>query len=413
MRQVGHTRVLGFVSLQSSVAVLVTAIALGAVPAVLGDVFHLRSGGSVSGQVLRSDADHYEIRTAIGDVRLPTEDVDWVEVAPSPFDDYELRRQQTPDTPAGQYELAAWCAEQELTVRCGEHLKRALELAPDYEPVRQALVDARTVVEARTPAAAQQAADEEAERLTRAIRGQWFRRIRTIQESYLRDLREERAKEGRDRILAIRDPLAVGPLAEVLTGGPVSDRRLLVQVLTAFRTDEATMTLALLALVDPDSDIRREAVGEVTTRGDARVVTRYREALQTGNDLLIKRAAYGLGVLGAKEAVPNLIDLLLVDRTMMTEVPVRAYFELWGPLWNNQPRATVNAMGSTRVFPGRSWDGRVWYVSEHIINAWMERPVTVYRTEVLEALRTLTGQDYGFDQAQWRAWNVRNSGQTP
>jgi hypothetical protein len=32
------------------------------------------------------------------------------------------------------------------------------------------------------------------------------------------------------------------------------------------------------------------------------------------------------------------------------------------------------------------------------------RDVTVFRTEVLEALRTITGQDFGFEHAAWRRW---------
>jgi hypothetical protein len=32
------------------------------------------------------------------------------------------------------------------------------------------------------------------------------------------------------------------------------------------------------------------------------------------------------------------------------------------------------------------------------------RWVTVFRTDVLEALRRITGQNFGFEQDQWREW---------
>jgi len=39
-----------------------------------------------------------------------------------------------------------------------------------------------------------------------------------------------------------------------------------------------------------------------------------------------------------------------------------------------------------------------------IENKWERRDVVVYRTEVLEALRQITGQQYGFDAAEWLRW---------
>ncbi len=38
------------------------------------------------------------------------------------------------------------------------------------------------------------------------------------------------------------------------------------------------------------------------------------------------------------------------------------------------------------------------------------RWVTVYRTEVLEALRRLTGQDFGFEREPWQRWYEARKG---
>jgi hypothetical protein len=37
-------------------------------------------------------------------------------------------------------------------------------------------------------------------------------------------------------------------------------------------------------------------------------------------------------------------------------------------------------------------------------NDWQYQRVTVYRTELLEALRRITGQDFGFDRDDWLRW---------
>jgi hypothetical protein len=43
-------------------------------------------------------------------------------------------------------------------------------------------------------------------------------------------------------------------------------------------------------------------------------------------------------------------------------------------------------------------------VSLGVSSTIQERDVTVYRSEVLDALRLITGEDFGFDEAAWRRW---------
>ena len=50
--------------------------------------------------------------------------------------------------------------------------------------------------------------------------------------------------------------------------------------------------------------------------------------------------------------------------------------------------------------PGR---GR-WYIADQVINEWRYRMVTVFRTEVLEALRRMSGENFGFDRGEWQNW---------
>ena len=87
-------------------------------------------------------------------------------------------------------------------------------------------------------------------------------------------------------------------------------RGLLVEALAGFPQDEATMNLAILALVDPADEVRRQAVNELVRRADPRTIAEYRKALHTPSEALIQRAAYALGELRASAAVEEAPDTL-------------------------------------------------------------------------------------------------------
>src|SRR5262249_32362648 len=90
--------------------------------------------------------------------------------------------------------------------------------------------------------------------------------------------------------------------------------------------DEATMNLAVLALVDGNEAIRSRCLGQLFRRGDARVSAQFRKALESDNDELLRRAAVGLGTFKDAVSVPDLIEELTARRVKLVEVPVRTYF---------------------------------------------------------------------------------------
>jgi hypothetical protein len=392
-------------------ASLILFLAAGPAPA---DVFHLRSGATLDGQLVEQDQEQYTIRTAVAVVRVPVSAVERIEKAPSPFDEYNLRVARAADTPEDQTALAAWCEEQGLRAERRRHLLRAIELNADYAPARRALgyvrvgelwVDGRQVVARGKNAVPAEDADQPSdEELARAIQIQWRQRIRAIRQSMLDSRVERLAREGRARILEIRDPLAILPLTETLSRGNAECRLLLVEALSAFPEDEATMNLAVIGLVDPEREVRGQAVAELSRRKDPRVVAQYRQALRTGNDAVLARAASGLGHMQAAEAIPELIDALTARRTKWVEVPVQRYFTYWPQVFT---ATTVAEIGLGREVIHRPRIG----VCHACIglgceaeNTWQFRPVTVYRTEVLEALKRITGQNFGFEHDQWHRW---------
>lgn len=406
------------VSKQAWGAALAAFILAGMALPARADILHLKSGGSVEGTIVERDERSYKVRTLVGTVTVPAEAVVRIEERASVLDEYVQRREQVADTPAAQVELAAWCEERGLKSAWRTHLKRALELDADYEPARKALgfvrvggmwVEGRSVAE-RTESTADpkeppetDAADQDGQKVMAAIQSQWNVRIRAIRTNKLESGVDRLVEEGRARIVEIGDPLAILPLVRLLGDGNWACREALVSVLSHFPQDEATMHLAILALVDPSEGIRRQALAELKRRGDPRVVPQFRRALATDNDELIKRAAIGLGALEATAAVPDLIDLLTARRDKMVEVSTRTYFADYVVTFDtptvialgnvahirHRPVLGLPALGTGLVFVNRDYQ---------------LRSVTVFRTEVMEALKQITGQNFGFDAGAWRRW---------
>ncbi|QOJ13963.1 MAG: HEAT repeat domain-containing protein [Planctomycetia bacterium] len=378
------------------------------------DVLHLATGGTVEGEIVSKDDQNYVVRTTAGTITLPADAVTRIEVAPSPFQEYELRLADTADTAEGQFALAEWCQERGLSTERRKHLHRAVELDADFAAARGALghvrvgefwVDARTTVRrdrsARPEEEPRAEGDRNDERVVGAIQSNWMRRIRTVRTQQLESQLEKMRAAGRTAILEIRDPLAILPMTRVLSGGSRSTRELLVEALGSFTEDEATMNLAALVLVDGDRGVRERAVSRLKSRDDPRIAPQMRRALRSDNDELIRRAAYVLGEIADTSAVPELIDALKVRRWKMVEVPVRGYFGEWQQVFSGQTITTIS--GQVRV----AHNPQIGVFDAGFVTIQSElqrREVTVYRTEVLEALKLLTGENFGFEIPAWKRW---------
>jgi len=389
-----------------------------AVLAAKGDILHLTSGGSVEGTIVEQDAQTYKVRTIVGTVTLPADAVDHIEKKPSILDEYVKLREAAADTPAAQVELAKWCEEHGLKAAWRTHLKRAIELDPDCEAARVALgfvrvagmwVDGRTVaersenVQEKKKPGDRDSVESDDEKVVAAIQAQWTVQIRAIKRNLLEASVDRLQQRGRERIVAIRDPLAILPLARLLSNGNWACRDALVEVLSRFPQDEATMNLAVLALVDHDESIRKRALAELQRRNDPRVIPQFRQALASDNDPLIRRAAFGLKVLEAMSAVPDLIDVLKAQRRKLVEVSTRSYFYDFPAVFDSPTVVTLGELSQIRHRPMLGIESiGLGHVS--VQREYQMRDVTVYRTEVREALRKITGADFGFDEAAWRRW---------
>ncbi len=407
--------------------VLLLAVAGLAAPRACADIFHLSAGSTIEGDLLGQEEGCYRIRTLAGVVSIPQSAVQKIVPSTTPFAEYETRRAAA-QSADDHVRLAAWCGEQGMNPERRTHFERAIELDADNETARRALgyvriggnwvdgrVRTRRSAAPPTTAPAGEAAPAEARRGARergardpagdgevadAIQRQWFLRIRAIRKSYVEAPSERSRQEGAARIRDIHDPLAILPLAQVLGEGNLLCREVLVEALSRFAQDEATLNLAVLALVDPDALLRRKALTELVRRQDPRIAPQFRKALLSDNEAVTRRAAVGLAALGAKDAVPDLIEVLTIEQRKWVEVPVPAVLGGFQEAFN---RPTVlNLAGASNVShtPAIGVGSPTMAVeSESRLQL-----VTVYRTEVLEALKTITGKNFGFDRQDWVLW---------
>lgn len=397
--------------LQNSCVLAMLGIALLAATAC-ADVFHLKSGGRLEGELLDSSDGRYRIRTTLGIVTVEAGAVERVEKAATPFPEYEKRREAVVDSAADHLKLARWCEEQELFRERGMHLRRALELEPDNPEVRAALgyvrvgemwVSGRSLpAEKPEKDAAEAEEEQDPEKLVRQIQGDWRRRLSAIRRTLLESSLDRQVEKGVQLVREIRDPLAIAPLAQELGEGAELSRLLLVEALSSFSEDAATINLTALAIVDPSEEVRQRAIAELVRRSDTRVTAVFREALQNDDDVIVLRAAEALGVLRAKEAVPELISALKVRKNKLVEVPVNRYFGQLSMVFRGG-RTNVGSIELPVV-------SEVALPNPAAMIATQRRMmrVTVFRTEVREALHKITGEDFGFDGAAWMRWYEEN-----
>lgn len=391
-----------------------------------GDVVQLKSGGRVEGEIVTSDGEKYIIRTTVGVVTLPATAVESIEKSESPFQEYDRRRSACGDSAAEHTELAQWCEDRGLAQERRAHLTRAIELDGDYDLARRELgfvrvgimwVDGRATRNAqRKDKSASSESDNgngkqfapdsnerDNDKVVAAVQSHWMRRFRAIRSNFLDSAQDHVARRGRGQVLDIRDPLAILPMSRILGGGNRYARGVLVEALAGFSEDEATLNLAVIALLDGEDSIRKQALSELVRRNDARVAAQFRKALASDNDEILRRAAVGLGQLRDEAAVAELIPELTARRWRPVEVPVRQYLNGLTTTFTQPTRVAISSAASISHAP------QIGAVDlEGPLNVSTEvrwQNVTVYRTEVLEALKQITGENFGFDAAAWQRWN--------
>jgi len=310
------------------------------------------------------------------------------------------------DSAAAHVELARWCEEQGLADRAIVHWQEALFRDPSSAEAKRALgLDSPVAARAAEPTLAP---PQDSTFLDR--RRAYADQIREIAWRYLVPTKEEAWAEGRNRILAMTDPAAVEPLARILSTGPVEHRLLAAEALAGIPGDEARLALIRMILTENSQSVFLAAIGRLRSRADSGRVEPLLRALE-GPPQARRRAAYALGELRAESAIPALVAHLRAPetRTVTTTERVEPMGMFSGTIIpyvaGVRPIVTDNAV---------AFDPIIGYIGSGVSVGSTAGPqeVTVEKTKiqlveqpaVLEALKKITGRDFGYNLFQWRQW---------
>lgn len=376
-------------------------LTLGLAVDVRGEVFVLKDGGKVVGELLNPDQSPREtfvVKTSTGgEITLRREQVEQV-LRPRPEErEYERLRPTYPDTAEGQWALAQWCLAAKLSSQRRTHLERVIELDPQHAEARRALGYSLRNGEWMTQEDVmtrqgyrrykgqwmneQEIQLAERERQQDLAQKDWFRKI-----SQWRDwLGTERHDAGFQNLNAINDPAAVKALAMALDEDPrASARRVYIDILGRIGGPAALESLAVAAVQDPVVEVRLSCLDALKPTHDPAVVTYFVRQLRHKKNEYVRRAAVGLAAMGDPSAIKPLIEALVTEHKYLIK----------GSGGSGSISASFGSGGS-----GLSMGGGPKYRKELHRNQ-----------ECLDALVLLTGgANFQFDLGAWKTWyNAQN-----
>jgi len=313
------------------------------------------------------------------------------------------------DSAAAHVELAKWCEQQGLADRALVHWQEALFRDPTSAEAKHALgLDSPVAAKAAEPTLAPPQDPAFFER-QRAYTDQ----IRQIAWRYLVPTNEQAWAEGRNRILSMTDPAAVEPLSRILSTGPVEHRLLEAEALAGIPGDEARQALVRMILTEESKSAFLAAIERLRSRADGDRVGPLLAALDAPTEAR-RRAAYALGELRAESAIPALIAHLRAPeaRTVTVTERVEPMGMFSGTIIPYVADVHPIVSGNAVAF-----DPVIGYIGSGVGIGSTAGPqeVTVEKTKiklveqpaVLEALKKITGQDFGYNLFQWRQWQYQ------
>lgn len=404
--------------------------------AARADLVTLADGGFVRGEVtepafgIAPDGPTVRVVTPEGiAVTLDADEVTGI-VRRDPLLEELARRAAAAGTDAGsQWELAEFARVNRLDEGRERHLRAVLAADPGHRDARIALgyvleggvwmtraeaMTARGLVEHDgryvTPQEKELLKLSDAEREARRY---WFGKVR-LWSKWAASGDPVRAAEGADRLAAIDDPAAIPAVMNFLGESEAAAVRLAaIDVLAGIPGDAATGRLVAYSLRDGAKRVRDAARREITgSRFDA-ARRMFRGALTDNDNLVVRRAAMGLELVGGREAIPDLIAALVTDHVLAVEVPDQGEFGVGGTrLGTGNGGRLVPRSVEGAYLTGQLPDGFV-VIDPFAPPVLRTRTVKVGRTfrnrEVLEALVKISeddslGRRFGYDESAWTAW---------
>lgn len=372
-----------------------SAVLIGWACAAPADVVQLAWGGKLHGRVIPTE-DRNTVTVELaggGQVTLARRQVAQVIPQSPAQEDYARRAPATPDTVRAQWALAQWCREAGLAPEAQTHLKRVVELDPEHAEARallgfrrvgdqwfdrEGLMAARGLVRYKGDFRSQQ----EIELLERKERGElaraeWKNNL-TRWRRQLNDRDPGRAEEAMRQFQTLKDPAAGPALAALLLDEKSLEVRMLLIAAAGRVGSHATLeALAVLFMREEHGETRYACLEQLAKTPSGSLAAPFVRSLKSNDNSQVNRAAEALELLGSTSAVSPLIDALVTEHKRTVGK------QSGGDTYSFNPTSGGFAFGG---------DG------PKVEKLLLRNP------GVLSALAKLTGENFGYDQAAWRAW---------
>lgn len=409
---------------------LLAAILIGIVGAnVRADIVYLSNGGLLRGEIVSNgdEADPLKMTLLSGAViELPVSLVTRHEQRPLKIEEYEVRAETLDDTLEAHWNLAEWCRENNLTEQREVHLEIVLALDPEHRQAHYGLKhtfyrgqwltrdeyeqlrrdDGFVMYDGKWVKAEELANVQASDAQTKAER-EWYAKVR-VWLKWATGNHVQRAADGLNNLRGIRNPEALPALVQFLGKSSRPDvRRVFIETASKIDGPGSVVPLATLAVREDVRELRELALSSIEEAFYEQAQGIVLAGLRDRNNVIVQRSGAVLTKIGDDHAVPSLIRSLVTNHTYKVRVPVQGYsFGQDGSLASGPQLPPDIEMGlrtgvydSVQVVPLLGAGARATKVV----------PVSVNRenSEVLNALRRITGKNFGFSENAWlRWWNV-------
>ncbi len=414
------------------------------------DTLNLQTGGLIRGRIT-DGASHFASKPALPEkaaspkrVRQPatisvttmtgahlvleTSQVRSITRRPMLVEDYEVRKQHTPDEVDSLWKLAEWCKGRGLKPQREETLRRILVLDPEHGGAHQGLGQSRFDGKWKTRdeemrsrgfvkfdgryVAVQEVDILKKMHTRKKVEQDWTERVRNW--SYaLSSSEPEKRRRGHTQLLKISDPNAIPALNKVLRSSEDEERRsLYVKILTRMPGVGPVHLLVEQSLFDTSKKVRVEAQEAISPQVREAACPIYARELRNSDDEVVRRAGRMLEKIGDESVVSALIDAIITTHQVPQNVVDNSNtygFNPHNPKAGDQNMLPLPPDVAGKMLTGQYPNGVTYNTpaGDPPLNSRV-RTIMVDREfrnpEVLSALESLTKQSLGYDKNQWRRW---------
>ncbi|MFN0198642.1 MAG: HEAT repeat domain-containing protein [Planctomycetaceae bacterium] len=397
---------------------------------VQADVIRVEHGGEVRGVITSKGRDGADGRVVIktltdGQLELEPRQVESMSQRPLIIEEYHTLNKKTVDAVPERWALAEWCREHGLTTQRRQQLERLLELDPDHEPAHRALrhvkMDGKWVtrdqsmeqmgyVKHQGRYVTHQEFDilQKNETQKQEVRA-WMPKVK-MWHTWINGSKFDRREKALRELKQINDPDAIPALANYLGRDPqVPVRELYIDLLSQMPDGSSVPALARLVLLDVSDAVWKEALRTIPRDHAGKAYPMLQKGLRHPQNVVVRRAGVGLGAIGDESVIEPLFHALQTKHSYQIEVPdstpnysFRSDGSLAGggsvipPEIEAMLRAGQLPHGVNIIQPGGAKRTKLITVEQVHDNV-----------EVLEALTSLTGQNFGYDVRAWKFWYAR------